>query len=472
VVFSASIRRTSQQVVRWSVVEGPAGGSVTSAGVYTAPAAAGTYHVKAASVYYGGTVGFATVTVSASTATTPVAITPTTAALTTGGTVTFSANQPVSWTVVEGSAGGAVSSTGVYTAPSTAGTYHVQATSTASPANSTTATVSVTSSTSSVTCTSFTYSAWSACSSSGTQTRTVTSSSPAGCTGGSPVLTQSCTPSSSGTYDDIVLADKAVAFWGMRNTSGTEPDLTGNGNAGTYKGGTPATVTMPNGDAAADFNGSSQYLTVPSRASLSIPTTGSLTWEAWIRPDTLQFPNQSSDGYTDWMGKCQDYSPTCEWEARIYSTSTAQGRPNRFSAYVFNPSAGLGSGADWQPVSSLIVAGHWYHVVGEYTTLSQPSGCSSSYPGSINIWVNGVPWNQAAHSPTGCMSQYSVKPVANNSPLNIGTMAMDYWFKGAIGKVAIYSYLLSQEQISNHYKAMTGRDPSGSCSSTCTLTNP
>jgi len=43
-----------------------------------------------------------------------------------------------------------------------------------------------------VTCTSFTYSSWSACVNN-TQTRTVLSSSPSGCTGGSPVLTQSCT---------------------------------------------------------------------------------------------------------------------------------------------------------------------------------------------------------------------------------------------------------------------------------------
>jgi len=42
------------------------------------------------------------------------------------------------------------------------------------------------------TCTSFTYSAWSECQPSNTKTRTVTSSSPAGCTGGSPILTQSC----------------------------------------------------------------------------------------------------------------------------------------------------------------------------------------------------------------------------------------------------------------------------------------
>ncbi len=42
-------------------------------------------------------------------------------------------------------------------------------------------------------CTSFTYSAWGACQSNGTQSRTVTASSPSGCSGGSPVLTQSCT---------------------------------------------------------------------------------------------------------------------------------------------------------------------------------------------------------------------------------------------------------------------------------------
>jgi uncharacterized repeat protein (TIGR02543 family) len=45
--------------------------------------------------------------------------------------------------------------------------------------------------TSPTTCTSFTYSDWSACVN-GQQTRTVTSSSPTGCTGGNPVLTQSC----------------------------------------------------------------------------------------------------------------------------------------------------------------------------------------------------------------------------------------------------------------------------------------
>ncbi len=46
------------------------------------------------------------------------------------------------------------------------------------------------------TCTSFTYSAWTpaVCDATGVQSRTVASSAPAGCTGGAPVLTQTCTP--------------------------------------------------------------------------------------------------------------------------------------------------------------------------------------------------------------------------------------------------------------------------------------
>jgi hypothetical protein len=43
------------------------------------------------------------------------------------------------------------------------------------------------------TCTSFTYSAWSSCQSNSTQSRSVTSSLPSDCTGGTPDLTQSCT---------------------------------------------------------------------------------------------------------------------------------------------------------------------------------------------------------------------------------------------------------------------------------------
>lgn len=153
----------------------------------------------------------------------------------------------------------------------------------------------------------------------------------------------------------------------------------------------------------------------------------------------------------------------------MYSAQTPESRPNRISAYVFNPSAGLGSAADWQPANGVITAGKWLHVVGEYQTLSTPSGCNSAYPGTINIWVNGVEQNFASHAPTGCMSQYNIVPKAGTSPVNIGTMGLDSWFQGAVGKVAVYDSLLSQAQINAHFTAMTGLAPSGSCANTCTI---
>lgn len=276
--------------------------------------------------------------------------------------------------------------------------------------------------------------------------------------------------SSASVYDQTVLADNPVAFWDVSSTGSGEGDLTGNGNAGTYVGGALSPSTMPNGDQVNAFNGSNQYLSVPSNASFSVPTTGNLTWEVWIQPTVLQFPDSdpATGEYVDVMGKCEQYSPTCEWESRMYNANPPNqtDRSSRMSAYIFNPSAGEGSGADWQPGSRVIQAGQWLHIVGEYTTLSQPSNCGTP-PGSINIWVNGVEWNQADHAPTGCMSQFSVIPQANGSHLNIGTMAKDTWFEGAIGKVAIYNYLLSQTQINNHYQAMTGNQPAGSCGDTC-----
>ena len=153
----------------------------------------------------------------------------------------------------------------------------------------------------------------------------------------------------------------------------------------------------------------------------------------------------------------------------MYNLTNKAKRPNRLSAYGFNPGAGLGSGAYWQPVSGLFSAGEWLHVVGEYTTNSTPAGCSTTYPGYISIWVNGVQWNMSYHTPTGCMSQYKIKPQANNSPLNIGTVSLDSWFQGAIGKVAIYNYLLTPSQIVNHYTVMTGKQPTGSCTNACTF---
>lgn len=76
-------------------------------------------------------------------------------------------------------------------------------------------------------CTSFTYSGWGTCQSDGTQTRTVTTSTPDGCTGGDPVTIQSCTPMSTqcanigGSWID---AQNTCYFSGTSCPSGWTPN--------------------------------------------------------------------------------------------------------------------------------------------------------------------------------------------------------------------------------------------------------
>ena len=271
-------------------------------------------------------------------------------------------------------------------------------------------------------------------------------------------------------YAAAVLAAHPVAFWALTGT-GTQTDLTGNHNNGLYKGGQPGVATMPDGSHAANFNGRGEYMTVPSNRVFSVTSTGRLTFEAWIRPNYLQWTaanDPTGQGFVNFMGKCAHYTGSCEWSTRMYASVNRQGRCNRISAYAFNLSGGFGSGADWQPVCGLLKAGQWLYAVGEYQTRYTPPDCNRAYPGSVAVWVNGI--RLVNYRSNGCMSQYRVRPQAGNSPVTIGTMAMDSWFPGAVGKVAIYDTLLSQAQISAHYKAMTGKSPSGSCShTTCTI---
>ncbi|TMB37658.1 MAG: hypothetical protein E6J58_10750 [Deltaproteobacteria bacterium] len=138
VSFSAIVTGTANTAATWKVQEGSAGGAVTAAGVYTAPSAAGTYHVVATSVADPSKNDTATVNVTALVVT--VSVTPSAATIQPGGSIAFSAtvtgtsNTAVSWQVQEGASGGAVTQAGQYTAPAVSGVFHVVATSAANSA--------------------------------------------------------------------------------------------------------------------------------------------------------------------------------------------------------------------------------------------------------------------------------------------------------------------------------------------------
>jgi len=147
--FSATVSGTTagqSTAVTWSVPAG-AGTIVATTGVYIAPAAAGTYVITGTSVAAPTKFGTATVTVTAPPPAVAISISPITATLDAckgqvfTATVTNTSNTAVTWTVTE--AGGGTVTNGIYTAPQTAGTYHVVAMSVADPTKTVQGTITV-----------------------------------------------------------------------------------------------------------------------------------------------------------------------------------------------------------------------------------------------------------------------------------------------------------------------------------------
>ena len=112
--------------VQWSVVEA-GGGTIGSGGQYTAPSTLGTYHVKATVI---GTAISSTATVRVTDGA-YVTVQPVLPSVEAGESLTFTGtviggSGTIAYSVKEAD-GGTITSDGVYTAPSTAGTYHVTA---------------------------------------------------------------------------------------------------------------------------------------------------------------------------------------------------------------------------------------------------------------------------------------------------------------------------------------------------------
>jgi alpha-tubulin suppressor-like RCC1 family protein len=150
VQFTATVTGSTNTAVTWTVVPASGGGSISSTGLYTAPSSPGTYQVVATSVADTSATAHTSVTVTSGPVVS-VSIMPPAATVPAGGTQQFTvtvggtSNTEVTWSVEEGTAGGGVSSSGLYTAPGTGGgTYHVVATSVADTTKSAVATVTVT----------------------------------------------------------------------------------------------------------------------------------------------------------------------------------------------------------------------------------------------------------------------------------------------------------------------------------------
>ena len=124
--FSATVANAGNNTVNWTAT----GGTVSSSGLFTAGNTAGTFTVTATSAQDNTKSDSATVTITTA-APVSVVVSPTNPTVFTNGTqqftatVTNAANTAVTWTAT----GGTVSSTGLYTAGTTTGSFSVTATS-------------------------------------------------------------------------------------------------------------------------------------------------------------------------------------------------------------------------------------------------------------------------------------------------------------------------------------------------------
>jgi concanavalin A-like lectin/glucanase superfamily protein len=268
----------------------------------------------------------------------------------------------------------------------------------------------------------------------------------------------------SDAYSSVVLAKGPVGYWRLSESAGpTAVDFSGRGYDGVYSGnptfGQPGAITGTP-DAAVGFNGptSKDYVEIaePADASqaFSQPTSGAgLTVEAWLRPDILTFPGETSDAYIHWLGKCVSGSGQCEWGFRFYSRNSVT-RPNRISAYIWNPNGGEGAGAYFQ---DQLVTGAWIHIVAVY----EPGDMSSDPPAGVHIYKNGV-HRQGPPSPGTLYRTYSLVPANGNLPVRLGTRdaatsggASVSYLTGGLDEVAVYPRVLSADEILENYVTAT-----------------
>jgi hypothetical protein len=215
---------------------------------------------------------------------------------------------------------------------------------------------------------------------------------------------------------------------------------------------TIASVPLPNNEPAFGFNGS-QYLEIANAIDLSVPNTGAITVECWMRPDVLDFSKPEGTGYVHFMGKGDAFgvSGNQEWTSRMYSLHNSESRPNRISGYAFLPAGGLGVGSNWQDP---VTVGEWIHYALVIDTTPLPGVDLNGYSydkGCTKIYKNGVLRDQDALDNPDINV---IVPVHGSAPMRVGTQTFFSWFQGAVGKIALYPKQLTAAQILSHHDEM------------------
>jgi hypothetical protein len=264
-------------------------------------------------------------------------------------------------------------------------------------------------------------------------------------------LTTPLPAAAASNYKKVVLAKEPVAYWRLSEVEGPyAQDSTRNGHTGGYHG-TPTFqergAIQGDTDSAIKLDGKRSFIEIPNHRDFSQPTSGrGLTVEAWVRPDILEFEGQTDDPYIHWLGKGEARQQ--EWAFRFYS-GTSKDRPNRISAYIFNPEGGLGAGAYFQDELS---TEEWIHVVACFDP-----GDADTRGAGVQIYKNGV--RRLGPPSAGVLynnPRWRIRPRPGAAPLRLGTQDTTSFLTGGLDEVAIYPRVLSAGEILENYNAGQG----------------
>jgi hypothetical protein len=248
-------------------------------------------------------------------------------------------------------------------------------------------------------------------------------------------------------YERTVLAGAPVAYWRLGESSGpTAADATGHGNDGRYQGRPSfgqkgAIAADPDRAIGLDGPRTKSYVEVRDHNDFSIASSGKgLTVEVWMRPDVLDFKGEGTgpaEDYIYWLGKGE--KGRYEWGFRFYGHQSE--RPNRISAYAWNPDGKLGAGAY---VEDRLTKGAWLYLVATFDDPRKPNA-------QVRIYKDGVP-SSHNNSPGTRYKSYHVKPQHGSAPLRLGTRDLRSFLTGGLDEVAIYPRVLSAEEIAQHWR--------------------
>lgn len=239
-------------------------------------------------------------------------------------------------------------------------------------------------------------------------------------------------------YDKIVLADSPVGYWRLDESNGTPSGSIALDNAGSFDGtytygGTDLTFQYPTGipheiDPAIHVTNTAN-VTIPYALELN-PVTGPWSYEFWIRAtsqDTQNFHTPISSEGNNLAGVVTGWNlyqhPAAAWTWNVFNGSL----PGSFSSEF---------------VDFPLVVGEWYHMV-------------LIYDGTNMVWYSNdrLVLSMTAASVGFVPNGINGDPSVAGGPLTLAIRSDGVFgdWDGGIDEVAVYNYVLSPQQIKNHF---------------------